>query len=658
MKGARIAALALQDASHEWRLSLCMIMAIAAIASPLLLFFGLKYGTVETLRSRLLHNPSTLELLPVTDKLLNADWFARWRENPRTAFLVPHTRKLSAQADIAPAGSGAPLSRVDIQPTMPGDILLTRFNAPVPGKDECVLTDRAAALAGVKTGDAITMQVTRENARVKAAHNFTVAGVLPPRAGALPAAYILLEQLEAIEDFKDGRAVPAFGWPGSDPLAYPVFPSLLLFFPDPDKSALDPVREALLVQNTGFSFLEKLDREELAAAGLFSAGEGYRLKTSGAPADAQNIAAVRDKLRGKNLLILPEAYPQLRLDIITGPDASSGNSRDPARGCASISLKPGAAYAISDSAGNAPVEAGLPPAADSSAWASLTAAPALFEILVSETLPEKLSPTGTATGDAGKGLTAEVRAVFAGDVSGETRAVTFQALLRPAPGTPEQTALLPLALLGSLNLLEQRPLLYGPTNEKPSGGSKALLLGRRGYSGFRMYASNLESVAPLAQALEEEGIRVNTRADRIDEVLQLNKYLNLLFWVIAAASLSGGTACLLSSIYANVERKRRDLAVLRLLGVHGGALVIFPLVSGFILTLGGFALGLAIFHALSAAINFLFSASLEPGESFCLLTGFHQIAALGLAISLALLAGLAASRRAAIIDPAESLRDE
>ena len=92
--------LALADIRHEWRMSLCLVLAVAAIAAPLLLFFGLKYGTLETLRSRLLDNPSTLELTPVTERLLDEAWFARWRADPRVAFVVPHTRRLSAQADV------------------------------------------------------------------------------------------------------------------------------------------------------------------------------------------------------------------------------------------------------------------------------------------------------------------------------------------------------------------------------------------------------------------------------------------------------------------------------------------------------------------------------------------------------------------------------
>ena len=173
-----------------------------------------------------------------------------------------------------------------------------------------------------------------------------------------------------------------------------------------------------------------------------------------------------------------------------------------------------------------------------------------------------------------------------------------------------------------------------------------------------MYAAGLENVAPLKSALEAEGISVNTRADRIEEVLALNRYLNILFWIIAAASLAGAMGCLVSNVYANVERKRRELAVLRLLGVHGASLTAFPLTSALLLTMGGILTSLALFHALAATINGVFSSHLAEGEVFCRLTLSHQASALGIALVLAVLTGLAASRRMLAIQPAESLRDE
>ena len=295
--------LALADAVHEWRMSLCLILAVAAIAAPLLLFFGLKYGTVDTLRKRLLNNPATLELLPVTEKLLDAVWFETRRADPRVAFLVPHTRKLSAQADVVPAGGGA-TKRLDLHPSLPGDTLLSRFGLEAPAADTCVLTSLAAERLNAKTGDRLAFTVTREQGRSKASHTFEVRGVLPARAGSLAAAYIPLDQLEAVEDYKDGRAVPAFGWPGNDPVAHSVAQAVLLAVP----VELDARQRASVQLNTGFTGLEELGRAPLTQAGLPAQPPGafvYRLRCVGRGATQDNLLALRDKLRGLEAICVP-----------------------------------------------------------------------------------------------------------------------------------------------------------------------------------------------------------------------------------------------------------------------------------------------------------------------------------------------------------------
>jgi len=57
--------LAVADLKHEWILSLCLIIAIAAVIAPLLLMMGLKYGTIETLRERLVEDPAYREIRPL-----------------------------------------------------------------------------------------------------------------------------------------------------------------------------------------------------------------------------------------------------------------------------------------------------------------------------------------------------------------------------------------------------------------------------------------------------------------------------------------------------------------------------------------------------------------------------------------------------------------
>jgi putative ABC transport system permease protein len=53
----RIPFLATAHLLHEWVLTLCLVLALAAVLAPLLVLFGLKHGTIHTLRERLVEDP-------------------------------------------------------------------------------------------------------------------------------------------------------------------------------------------------------------------------------------------------------------------------------------------------------------------------------------------------------------------------------------------------------------------------------------------------------------------------------------------------------------------------------------------------------------------------------------------------------------------------
>lgn len=614
-----IAGLALADLRHEWRMTLCLVLTVAAIATPLLLFFGLKNGAVSLLRQRLLNDPVNLELLPKVDRGLRPDWFATWRTDSRVAFIVPRTRKLAAQASLR-AETGTVWKNADMVPSASGDRLLETFGIMAPEPDTCVLSAPVAEALRLRAGSRLVLRISRINSQkngerqTRAERIFTVSGVLPARATLQSSIYVPLEQVEAMEDFRDGRAVPEFGWPGTDPVAYPVFPAVLVLVPEP----LDAERKALLLQNTGFATLLQKKPEETALPWIPSEYVVYELQSVGEPASRDHVHALRNRLRGYNALIVPLGKT-LRAECraFKTPFVLRVESAAPL--------------------GTGLPEPFFPNGLNQKDWTEDAVATAT--LLVN---PKLLSASEWS----------ETPIRFFSEANKEAHALLLSMRLIAHESVPEGVALAPAGLVGVLNLLASRPLTLG------GASGKAILLGRRGYPGFRMYAAGLDQVAPLAKALEQEGIHVETRADRIEWVRLLDRSLSLLFWIIASASLAGGLACLLSSLYANVERKRRELAVLRLLGVQGSPLVVFPLTESLVITLAGMGLGLALFSFLGVFINHVSADLVDSGETLCRLAPGQQFTALGLGLGMALLAGLAASRRLSGIEPAESLRDE
>jgi putative ABC transport system permease protein len=126
-----------------------MILAIASIMTPLLILFGLKYGTIETFRHRLLENPKNREMRPLTSRAYDKSWFTEVADWPGVAFVIPYTRQMSATLDAyADSSSAAPVS-LDIIPSGAGDAWLESSGLPIPADGQAILSASAAeALKG------------------------------------------------------------------------------------------------------------------------------------------------------------------------------------------------------------------------------------------------------------------------------------------------------------------------------------------------------------------------------------------------------------------------------------------------------------------------------------------------------------------------------
>jgi len=179
----------------------------------------------------------------------------------------------------------------------------------------------------------------------------------------------------------------------------------------------------------------------------------------------------------------------------------------------------------------------------------------------------------------------------------------------------------------------------------------------RRYSRFRLYARSLEDVEPLADHLARLGVETVTQAAAIRSVTQMNRSLSTLFAIVAGLGGLGYLAALATSLWSNVERKRRTLSLLRLLGLPRWGLALFPLVQAGLVALCGFLLALLLYAAAAVAVNRLFSQDLLQGERLAWLAPGHVLVALLVTLLVALAAAGEAARRAVRIDPAEGLRD-
>jgi putative ABC transport system permease protein len=179
----------------------------------------------------------------------------------------------------------------------------------------------------------------------------------------------------------------------------------------------------------------------------------------------------------------------------------------------------------------------------------------------------------------------------------------------------------------------------------------------RTYPSFRLYARSIYDVSPISNAMNKLGIEVNTRAADIDIVRSMERNLSLVFWLIAFIGLVGFSFSLGASLWANVDRKRKELSVLRLVGFRTGEIVWFPVLQSTFTAIFGWLAASLIYLGVSYTINRIFADQTEVNEVICRLLPNHFLIALILTLASAIVAASLAGYRAARIEPSEGLRE-
>lgn len=179
----------------------------------------------------------------------------------------------------------------------------------------------------------------------------------------------------------------------------------------------------------------------------------------------------------------------------------------------------------------------------------------------------------------------------------------------------------------------------------------------RDYPSFRMYARSIGDVENLVAGLEQEGINVKANIAEIKTVQSIDKNLTIIFWIIACVGAVGFSFSLGASLWANVDRKRKELSILRLVGFQGGKIVLFPVLQSLYTGILGWLLAVLIYLVTEQTINQLLAPKLKIDEVICYLLPEHFFWALGLTMFVASAAAILGGVRASRIEPSDGLRD-
>lgn len=224
--------LALRDYLHEWRMSSCFVLALAAVLAPMLVLFGLKFGVVNSMVEALVEDPRNREVRSVGAGRFDADWFARMASRSDVAFVLPRTRSIAATMELTnPEASRLRIVSAELIPSADRDPLLPADSPAPDGHRSVILSHRAAQTLEVGAGGEIVGSLRRvyRDIRERVELPLEVAAVAPPEAFVREGAFVSVELLVAAEDFRDGRAVPALDWAGDEAREERTFSGFRLF---------------------------------------------------------------------------------------------------------------------------------------------------------------------------------------------------------------------------------------------------------------------------------------------------------------------------------------------------------------------------------------------------------------------------------------------
>lgn len=181
--------------------------------------------------------------------------------------------------------------------------------------------------------------------------------------------------------------------------------------------------------------------------------------------------------------------------------------------------------------------------------------------------------------------------------------------------------------------------------------------GDRQYPSFRLYARSIYDVANMVEELENSGINVKANLAQINTVQSIDQNLTIIFWIIACVGAVGFSFSLGASLWANVDRKHKELSILRLVGFQGGKIVMFPVLQSMYTAMLGWLLAVLIYLMAEQSINQILAPNLSINRVICYLQPQHFFWALGLTLFVASSAAILGGIRASRIEPSDGLRD-
>lgn len=177
------------------------------------------------------------------------------------------------------------------------------------------------------------------------------------------------------------------------------------------------------------------------------------------------------------------------------------------------------------------------------------------------------------------------------------------------------------------------------------------------FSNVRIYANTIDDVLHLSQWLEQQHISTTSAQAAIHNTKTINNILTLIFSVIAITALVGSVISLTGSFLANIDRKRQQIATLRLLGFNQKNITLYITFQVFFITTLSYLFGLFFYFIGSSIFNYALGSNATTHAFSSYLTPQHLAITFLIISILSLFIALIGAMQTMRIEPAESLRE-
>ncbi|MCY4463670.1 MAG: hypothetical protein OXC26_25235 [Albidovulum sp.] len=619
-RGNVVLHIAARDLWHEFLLSLCLILSVTAILTPILLLASVKVGFIDRLRMEFIEDPSFREIRPGSADLRSESVFEDIRNWPGVSYAIPTVMMNPREVAVRIRKTdGIFRGEATLLPSTDEDPFLGRLQGDPPSGDNVVVTADFAEAAGIGIGDAFTIVVTRieNDQRKRVQIDAVVNGLIP--ADVLPSQTILgTPELEQhVEFYRSGVSVPERGWLGIDMEPRQAFSFIFGASPEPVGETL----KSNLAVRIGAREARRIGPAELPSI-------------IGVPAGTRFNSPVGDLL-----MLVPGGRMYTGRDLIEANDVLRNSEAfafgaHPARDVEMLGRNI-RMFGLPESL-QIPETAG-----DVENARSRGASLSLNDRVL---LPESLKDQFNANGRPDR---IDVQVGY--DDGEPTKELLLS--LRPSGFIQGDSAMVSSALMALLERGRQVPLRF----DKSSNG---IVEQSTGFRGFRIIGSSIDLIPALAERLEASGVKVRAKSSQILKLQRLERSLNILVFVVAFVALIGGFSILTSSFFANVQRKKVAYATMRLIGMPKRLVFRIPIAQACIIASLGFLASVACYVLISSILNSFIAAELDFDGQLSRLYFSHFVLAGLFVVASACVASLAASRAATSIDPADALRTD